>query len=298
MRKLIFAVALALSTLPASAQEPEIVVTGERLREALNAFVEEVSVPVSADNQLGRWQGALCPGVAGLRAEQAQTLIDRIALRAHQLGVETGESGCRANLTIFVSPDASAFTRRLFEEDRSLFAYFYEQNISTRGHEALAAFLDATAPVRWWHVMRRTTHQGMHLASTNTRQAPRGGFRDVSIVPSEGTRLRQSIRQEFLRVIVVIDARQTQDIPLAAVADYVAMTSLAQIDPSADTSAQSTILNLFRSDAAARPTEMTAWDIAYLRGLYNVTPEAAAVSQQRAEMVWRMERDLARPRGD
>ena len=287
------AAALVFSPHPAAAQEQqEIVVEGSRQREAISAFVGAASVAVSADNQLARWQGDICPGVLGLRQDQAQAFIDRIALRAYQLGIDTGASGCTPNLMIFVAPDANVFARQLFEDDRSLFAYFYEQNISTRGHLALEDFLNTPRPVRWWHVVRRTTAEGMRLASTNAREGPRGGFRDAQILRSEGSRLRQAIRQEFARAIVVIDASRTVGTPLAALADYVAMAALAQLDPGADYSANPTILNLFTAPETARPRELTAWDVAYLQGLYSVTPEAASVTQQHAEITLRMARDL------
>lgn len=288
------AAALVFSPHPASAQAPEIVVEGRRQREAIRDFVATASVAVSADNQLARWQGDICPGVLGLRPDQAQALIDRIALRAYQLGIDTGASGCTPNLMIFVAPDANAFARQLFENDRSLFAYFYEQNISTRGHEALQDFLNTPRPVRWWHVTRRTTAEGMRLASSNARESSEPGalFRDAQVLRSSGSRLRQAIRQEFARAIVVIDAGRTAGTPLAALADYVSMAALAQLDPGADYSANPTILNLFTAPEAARPHELTAWDLAYLQGLYSVTPEAASATQQHAEITLRMAREL------
>lgn len=289
------AAALVFCPPPAFAQEqPEIVVEGNRQQNAIQEFVGTASVPVSADNQLARWQSDICPGVLGLQQDQAQAFIDRIALRAYQLGIDTGASGCTPNLMIFFAPDASAFARQLFENDRSLFAYFYEQNISTRGHEALDDFLNTARPVRWWHVTRRTTAEGMRLASSNAREGVPGHslFRDVQSLRSTGSRLRQPIRQEFARAIVVIDATQTAGTPIAAMADYVAMAALAQLDPGAEFPGHSTILNLFSAPEAQRPRELTAWDLAYLQGLYSVTPEAASATQQNSEIAHRMEREL------
>lgn len=298
MRRLVLAVGLVIMTATASAQEPDIVVVGDRLRDATVSFVGAISVEVSTDNQIARWQGDICPSVVGMRAREAQALIDRIALRAYQVDVDTGDSGCRPNVLIFYAADGNSIAQSLFNEDRSLFAYFYEQNISTRGHEALRDFLDAPRAVRWWHVVRRTEASGMHLASSNARVQPSSsgespdGFRDVQTVRSHGSRLRQSIRQEFARVIVIIDGRLTQGIPVLALADYVAMATLAQLDPDGDTSAHSTILNLFDVPEDERPLEMTAWDLTYLRGLYRVTPEAASATQQEAEIVRSMVGEL------
>ncbi|MGH6950074.1 MAG: hypothetical protein ACREH4_04335 [Vitreimonas sp.] len=289
------AAALAFSPQLALAQEPEVVVEGRQQEEAIREFIGTASAAVSADNQLAMWQGDICPGILGIRREQAQAFIDRIALRAYQFGIETGASGCDPNVFIFFAPDANAFTRQLFENDRSLFAYFYEQNISTRGHEALADFLNTPRPVRWWHVSRRTTGEGIRLASSNAREGVPGhsAFRDVQSLRSTGSRLRQAIRQEFARAIVVVDASQTAGIPLPAVADYVAMIALAQIEPDAALSGHATILNLFTAPDEARPNELTAWDLAYLQSLYSATPESASTALQFGEMTHRMERELA-----
>lgn len=284
--------ALTLCASLALAQEPEIVIEGGQQEEAIREFIGTASAAVAADDQLAMWQGDICPGILGVRRDQAQAFIDRIALRAYQLGVETGASGCQPNVFIFFAPDANAFSRQLFEDDRSLFAYFYEQNISTRGHAALEDFLSAPRPVRWWHVTRRTTAEGMHLASNNVRRGPRDEFKGAQVVRSEGSRLRQAIRQEFARAIIVVDASQTAGFPLPAVADYVAMVTLAQIEPDAALSGHATILNLFTAPDEARPTELTAWDIAYLQGLYHATPEAASTTLQFGEMTHRMEREL------
>ena len=50
-------------------------------------------------------------------------------------------------------------------------------------------------------------------------------------------------------------------------ADYVAMVTLAQNDPDADTGRYASILNVFDDPETA--TGLTDWDQAYLRGLYD-----------------------------
>src|SRR5689334_9509672 len=69
----------------------EIVVTGERLRAVLRDFVGSIAASPrsSNDNQLGRWDHKVCPAVIGLtHANEAQAIIDRIALRARQVGLD------------------------------------------------------------------------------------------------------------------------------------------------------------------------------------------------------------------
>jgi hypothetical protein len=56
--------------------------------------------------------------------------------------------------------------------------------------------------------------------------------------------------------------------------DYVAFVALAQIDAQARTEGYSTVLNLF-SSATNPPAGMTAWDEAYLDGLYDARNDVA-----------------------
>jgi len=284
------ALAAAFVIPAAVAQEPDIVVTGQRLQEAVHTFAETVSAPVAADNQLARWDDEICPSVAGLGQRQAQALIDRIAYRANQIGLDPGASGCQANVLIYYTPDSDTFTRQFVQHERSLFGYFHEENISTLGHDALEDFIATPRAVRAWHVTRRVESQGFQIPSQNARQDPGPGraFRDVNRVPSHGSRLNQSIRQDFARVIVIIDGRRAQGHTLNAIADYVAMTALAQLDANADTSGRPTILNLFTDTTATAPTEMTDWDLAYLQGVYGMTREAASSREQVNEISTRM----------
>jgi hypothetical protein len=279
----------------AAAQEPDIVVVGQPLDEAVRAFADEVSAPIVADDQLARWDGELCPGVAGLGQRQAQALIDRVDYRAHQLGLSLGSSGCDANVLIFYTSNSDAFTRGLFERDRTLFGYYYENNINTLGRAALEEFVNTPRAVRSWHVTRRVEASGFAIGSDTTRPKACAGsdpraaaFANVQIVESQGSRLRQTVRQDFARVIVIIDGRRAQGRTLNAIADYVAMVSLAQLDPGADTRGRPTILNLFDDDASSAATELTAWDLAYLQGVYAMTREAASSREQVSEISARM----------
>ena len=67
--------------------------------------------------------------------------------------------------------------------------------------------------------------------------------------------------------MVILDIDQIGGVSGQQLADYVAMVTLAQIDPEADTSRYASILNVF--DAPDSAVGLTEWDQAYLRGLYD-----------------------------
>lgn len=283
------AVAMSAAT-PAFAQEntePDIVVVGERLQEMVRSFVGEVAEAPSAEQQMARWDRSICPLVAGLPQHQMQYMADRIAQRAHQVGLQTQGPGCRANILIFVTPDASVLADGIVDEYRTLVAYYSTNGISTLGRGPLEEFTTTTAPVRWWHVNQTVSGDGQSMAGDSSGSL-------VMRTSQPPGRLRRATRQDFARVLIIVDARQANGITFQALSDYLAMVSLAQLDPEGETTGVPTILNLFAErDAGGQvPLAMTQWDEAYLDGLYNARRTAPTDLWQRRDIAARMVESL------
>lgn len=298
-----FAVIFSLLASPAFAQTEEtanddLIVQGVR-SEQIQSFVEQVAVAPPSVNQIGRWDDALCLSVAGLSEEQGQLVVDRVSARAQAVGLAPGRTGCRANVFVYFAADAGNFTRSLVDERKSLFAYYHEENIATLGREALDSFIAAPRPVRWWHVIQTRGADGDRLGSgqagssappppTDMGPPDPDGIEGAQAVRSNGSRLRAAERQDFNRAIVIVDGSRLSGYPLVSIADYIAMVTLAQIDPSAETRDYPTILNLFADDPDLVSFEMTTWDTAYLDGLYRSPRNAASVTQQMRDISRRM----------
>jgi hypothetical protein len=153
--------------------------------------------------------------------------------------------------------------------------------------------------VRWWHVNNTLTADGKK-PSQPVNPASFNKLDQVPIVSlgSSGTSLAaRTTRQDFALALVVVDGRRLQGVSLTALADYLAMASLAQVDPGADTSSYRSVLNLFNqsSDGRPAPAAMTDWDIAYLRGVYDMTREASSASSQQREIARTMSKELLPP---
>lgn len=303
---LMAAVALfALST--ASGQQPgepepqsDIVVTGVR-PEQIQAFVEQVSaVPPSVD-QIARWDDDICVSLAGLGAAQGQIVVDQISLRAHAVGLRPGATGCRPNVFVYFAANGNNFARQLLAERQSLFAYYHEEGIATLGQAALSSFVETPRPVRWWHVVQTRGADGHRLGSEQAgngspppptepgRPPDADSLSGVQAVRSTGSRVRAAERQDFNRVVVIVDGTQIEGIPVESIADYIAMVTLAQIDPEAQTREYPTILNLFSDNPDDVSFVMTNWDQAYLSGLYASTRNSASVTQQVRDISRRMQ---------
>ncbi|MCX7357096.1 MAG: hypothetical protein NT015_02940 [Alphaproteobacteria bacterium] len=276
---------LSSIAMPAMAQdsppENDLVVVGERLQEMVRGFVGEIATAPGGEQQMARWDGRICPLVAGLPTRQMQYVADRIAQRAHQVDIETDGPGCSANILIFVTPDASRLAEGIVDEYRNLVAYYSTSGVNTLGRGPLEDFSTSSAPVRWWHVNQTVGADGQELGadtSTGGSQVIRGG--------PPPSRLRRATRQDFLRVLIIVDARQAQGVQLQALADYLAMVSLAQLDPDGHTVGVPTILNLFadRDSGGVVPAGMTEWDEAYLEGLYTARRTAPRDIWQRRDI--------------
>ncbi len=310
VRLSVFAAMLALSAMMtngAAAQQPpasgeaqdDIVVTGQRTEEAIRNFIDQMAVAPRADNQLARWDRRICPGIAGLRARYAQFLIDRMAQRALQVDLDVGAPGCRANILIVVAPDPDAVARDLFEHHPAAMGYLSQRGRRSLGRRALRAWVESDAPVRWWLVSHAVKEDGDPIGESPTDGNPMSASRGAPVVNVMGnsSRLSRPTHQDFGAAYIIVDANRLSEINFdwAALADYLTMISLAQIDAEADTSGYPTILNLFASRTSARPDVMTEWDVAYLRGLYSATRDARSSAQQEGEISRSMQRELGAP---
>jgi hypothetical protein len=275
-----------------------VVVTAQQTEEAIRDFVGQIAVAGRSQDQLSRWDRKICPGMVGLRASYAQLAIDQIARRAFDIGLDVGDPGCRVNILIIVSMDPDAVARGLFDSYRRTLGYYYTPGWKTLGRSALKAFVESKAPVRWWHVNSTLTADGR---KADDKGAPVFGLGaeipSVNLGAGGASLIKRSTRQDFAMAFVIVDGRRLQGMDLTAVADYLAMASLAQLDPDADTSGYPSILNLFRPrpDGSSAPASMTDWDMAYLRGLYEATRESAGAKRQQGEIARSMNKDLSSP---
>ena len=268
---------------PAAIDLGEVEVTGRPLDTLIRSFVNEVAAP---NNRRGiaRWDDRICIGVANLRAEPAQYIVDRVSTVAADLGITPGEPGCPPNVIIIASDDPDGLARQLTEERRR--AFRMGGSGMDRGRGALEAFVASDAPVRWWQV-------SMPANADTGQRAVRipGECRDPclhvddfapSISVFAASRLSTQIVDYIFRAVVILDIDQISGLSGQQLADYVAMVTLAQIDPDADTSRYASILNVFEAPASA--DGLTEWDKAYLRGLYDAERNRKNLHASRMEI--------------
>ena len=253
---------------PAPVELEGLTITGRRLDDVISDFVSEASAPVRRRG-LARWRDPVCVGVVNLRADAAAFIADRVTAVAADLGVDTGGEGCRPNIAVIATDDAGALAAALTEARRR--AFRTGATGTDRGGAALRDFVETERPVRWWQtslpIDSRTGQRAVRAPGECTGAC--GSIYDFApvVVVDSASLLRSTVIDNLQRAIVIIDVDDIQNVSLAQLADYVAMVSLAQIDPNAQTDSYASILNVFAMPDTAEG--LTEWDRAYLAGLYN-----------------------------
>lgn len=291
MIEFLVAATLAMSAPQSQAQDPDaatrledVQVTGRPLDSLIREFVDGVAAP-NARRNLARWNRGVCVSAAGFQPETAQYLVDRVSTVAEDVGLRPGQPGCTPNIMIVASADPATLTAELIE--RRPLAFRPGGPGMDRGGARLAEFRDNDRPVRWWAVSVPTDSETGQRAVRMAGDCSGACSSVVSYAPvisvSSASRLSTQIVDNMKHVIVVVDVDRLGDVTALQLADYVAMVSLAQIDPAADTDAYATILNVFDAPDDART--LTDWDQAYLQGLYCSQRTQALPGANRSEVV-------------
>lgn len=283
-----FALAAAPVPVQDPAQDPppiqleDVEVTARAQADKARAFVGRIAAPARGRG-LGRWR-AICPGVANLDRAAGQAIVDRIATRAVELGIEVEAPGCEANIIVIFTVDAGAVTRALVEAEPRVFRH--GGNGIDQGTAALRRFQASERPIRWWSLSVPIDSQtGQRAVRVPGDRA--GGpvdartaqllmcnpsdcaFAGVPIISSAGgaSMLNSQIVDQIYKSIVIVDIDAVSGLNAAQLGDYLAMVTLAQVDPEADTGPFDTVLNLFDNPPAV--PGMTEWDQSYLSALYS-----------------------------
>lgn len=296
---LIAAAAPAQESAPEAAQrsateaprvEEEVLVRGRRLDEIefdlrlyIQDFIEEIAAPARTRGY-ARWHRQVCVGVHNLENRAARYIVDRISGLADELGLEPGEPGCNPDVNILFATDAQEMASYMVESQPRVFRPAGGHAGTDLGLEALDDFTTSERPVRWWHVSlpvdARTGAPAIELPQA--RGSCGSPFCPPQVAVAGPSRIHSGIRDDLQYVIIIVDATKLPGTTWQQLADYLAVVSLAQIDPRTNPGAFDTILNLFTNPAAY--SGLTDWDRSYLHALYAFDRERTP-SAQRSEIV-------------
>lgn len=236
---------------------------GDTVRE----FVTEVAAP-NRNRGIARWEKDVCIGVANLRGAAAQYIVDRMSAVALDIGLTPGEPGCEANVIVIASDSPDRVAEELVNE--RLNAMIMGGSGMDQGRAALNAFVSSDRPVRWWQISMpidsQTGAAAIRLPGECGGACTGGADFGPKVRLPTSTRLSSPIVDSLIRTVIIVDLEQARGVNVQQLADYLAMVTLAQIDPDANTRGFQSVLNVFESPASV--DGLTEWDQTYLRGLY------------------------------
>jgi hypothetical protein len=209
------------------------------LERDVSAFISSVIVR-SHDQSLARWPLAWppCLHVEGIEPSERDLVIARIYKIAQVATAPTGGAKCDPNFFIFVTPDPDAMIAGLQKRDPRVFNRRY-------GVAQVNRFKGTPRPIRVWY--------NIHI----------GGR-----VPN--SKMQYDEFRAITEVLVFVDTKRLGNtVNFEQLADYIAVTGLAEVDLDADLGNAPSILRLFSASPDAAKSTLTSWDQGFLYSLYN-----------------------------
>ena len=274
----------AASTADASQPVDEVIVRGRRLGEIdkdlriyIDKFLDKVAKPANGRGY-ARWHRSVCIGVHNLETTAAQYVVDRISRQALDLGLEAGEPGCTPQVNIVFATNAKETASLMVEHQPRVFRPMAGFAGTDLGRSALDEFVKSDRPVRWWHVsMPVSAHNGgLAIEVPGARQCGEA-YCPPQVTVEGPSRIHNGTIDELWDVIIIVDATKLSGTTWQQLADYLAVVSLAQINPKTDPAEFDSILNLFSNPAAY--SGLTDWDRSYLRAIYAFDQERVSTAQ-------------------
>jgi hypothetical protein len=276
---------------------PEITVTAAALPTAeelagnsLGQFVDHHATthnftnPVSRN--LGRWRGGLqsiCAASTGLSADYNAFVASRLRAVAEYVGAPVhSDPKCSDNVTIVFTDDPEQAMKGIVSWATK---YFIRKN-RFESIKRLIAYTGDHAVQGWYF----TTGGGARALTTEIALLP---VNLLPIWPQIDPRNFGGDTDGIGAVVLIVDVRKIEAIPIGAIADYLAVLTLSVIQSPDHCDPLPSILDLMSSSCGARqkPTAITAGDLAFLKALYYKNTGLGA-SMSRAAIYENMARQL------
>jgi hypothetical protein len=253
-----------------------VIVTAPRLHAGVtpNAiahdFVKSFAAPTVLRDAIARWEVPVCPAFAGVAPQFAAVMETRFRTIADEAGVAMKAKGCRPNLSVVFTPQPQVYLDAL-----------HAKNVDALGYHGATT---VTHPIQAWYVTGIRDNRGQVFVDQD-------GFLDLNgsgssntafFMSGGGWRFRPDLTSDLLYVTVIVDSSKTGSYTVGEIADYVAMMALSRTEDYDDCQLMPSIANLLTSncDDKQKPSQITASDIAYLRGVYKMDAGARLQIQQ------------------
>jgi hypothetical protein len=275
-----------MTTISGAERDSAILVQGREITHAeVKHIIQSISKPESTggfERQYPRWKKAVCVSVVGFPLEGGRYIADEIGAIARSVKLKAEGPGCSPTITVVASSNPSHLIATMRRTRYDL--------IAGREPAYIQHAQKNTDAVRWLSFTAGTSTDGMAAVSQGRLPAMQSvgtGLDDWGVPTMQaydgGSLIHATTMTYLRRVIAVVDTRQITGISYRQLADYLALTSLAQVRPSEALEGTDSILGLFpEKDHAANG--LTRFDRAYLTALYGMNPGSTG-QMQRGQIV-------------
>lgn len=282
---------------PGPADDGAITVTATKLTPAeaearATAFVKAV-LPTPSYGQYGRWTVPVCIKVTGITDDAAARVAQRVRALATTAGMAVGKQDCRANLNIIFSEDASRTTGVILRRRPGL--------VARLPMAAKTRLISEPLPVRWWYGEEVGDGSGVAAGTTSAALNTATGSGGVPLASSlpvgpdaimtggySSSLIDTHLSISVTSATAVVDVTLATGKSLDAVADHVAMVTLAPTRLPPEATGVPSILGLFSGGGDT----VTAWDRAYLIALGKISPNRRS-DRQRGQLISAMKEVMA-----
>jgi len=258
---------LMAGALHASAQTATESVTVMGSREAYHTFSRTFATPTEVSGKMARWERRVCPIVVGQNAHYAAFITQHIKYVALAAGAPVAvEPSCRPNIEIVFTTTP----QQLLDNVR-------KEHVAFLGYASNMAQADRLArvrhPIQAWYTTANMDLNGFEkIDNSRTIGLGDSGEFAASLMMGNvtGLRMRDGRKSTLYHAIIAIDPAKLLDHEIGGVADYISMLALSQMTTLNQCQPLASIINMLVPGCAAAASELTANDLAYLRGLYRM----------------------------
>jgi hypothetical protein len=227
----------------------------------------------SEDEPLVRWNTPICFYLAGLHAEQVKFMLARLSQISSAAGAPLARTPCQPNFVILATSEPERALKASYARNPQLFGNATPARIRQ--------FLESSQsrPVRVWYNINSGRKSGVH-----------NGHFVPSSNQAESSPFVGNTAFDFFSIVAIIDTSRTEHTRLDQLADYLVMAGLTNADLDADLGSAPSILRLFALSGENQPSELSGWDTAFLKALYQSNQTSRT---QRSEIAERVTHDIS-----
>ncbi len=269
-----------------------VTVTGARSRQVIQGFVQSFAMPTRRAGKLARWEDGVCPITVGLKPAFAKFVGQRLKAVAAEVGAPVNDrAGCKPNIEIVFTTNPQGLMDNVRRRQAGYLGYHDNSHqadaLAKVIHPIQAWYTTATRDLRGRPMIDSASLQGVGEQSNIEGDSSQLEFSASAVT---GSRLGDGRRSDLYHVIIVAEPAKLLNHEIGALADYITMLALTQLS-SLDTCQElASIVNMLAPGCPRRTASLTSSDLAYLRGLYRMSPGRTLRSQE-DEVAFQMGRE-------